>query len=169
MTRDEFWAILAERPTLDELVATLSRLTAREIAAFDGHLADCRLAAHRADLWGAAYLINNGCSDDGFDYFRCWLVAQGRAVYEAALADPDSLAGHGPVRSSIAGDLGACEYEDFMYAPEWAHRQLTGRGLPEGGGAYPRLGRFWDFNDDDEMRRRYPRLMALLDESDAIA
>jgi hypothetical protein len=30
------------------------------------------------DQWGAAYLANGGCSDDGFDYFRGWLIGQGR-------------------------------------------------------------------------------------------
>jgi Protein of unknown function (DUF4240) len=43
-------------------------------------------------LWGAAYVIDGGCSDDGFDYFRAYLISRGRAVFEAAMADPDSLA-----------------------------------------------------------------------------
>lgn len=57
------------------------------------HIFD-RLAAraHTVDLWGAAYLINGGASDDGFYYFRCWLIGMGREVYEAAVANPDSLA-----------------------------------------------------------------------------
>jgi hypothetical protein len=38
-----------------------------------------------------AYQLNGGCSDDCFVYFRCWLLAQGRASWEAALGDPDSL------------------------------------------------------------------------------
>ena len=36
--------------------------------------------SYRWDLWGAAYLANGGCSDDGFDYFRGWLIGQGRKV-----------------------------------------------------------------------------------------
>jgi hypothetical protein len=28
--------------------------------------------SYRNDLWAAGYLINGGCSDDGFDYFRGW-------------------------------------------------------------------------------------------------
>ena len=38
-------------------------------------------------LWDAAYLINGGCSDDGFDYFRGWLVDQGRETFERCLAE----------------------------------------------------------------------------------
>jgi hypothetical protein len=41
--------------------------------------------SYRLDLWGAAYLVNGGCSDDGFDYFRGWLLRQGRATWQAAL------------------------------------------------------------------------------------
>lgn len=40
----------------------------------------------------AASLILGGCSDDGFEYFRGRLIAQGREVFERSVADPDSLA-----------------------------------------------------------------------------
>ena len=43
-------------------------------------------------LCAAASIINYGTSDDRFTDFRAWLVMQGRAVYLAALADPDRLA-----------------------------------------------------------------------------
>jgi hypothetical protein len=39
--------------------------------------------AHRWDLWAAAYVINGGASDDGFEYFLGWLMAQGRARWES--------------------------------------------------------------------------------------
>ncbi len=48
-------------------------------------------AANLIDLWGAAYLVNGGCSDDGFHDFRAWLVGRGRHVYESALKNPDTL------------------------------------------------------------------------------
>src|SRR5215216_5688388 len=51
------------------------------------------------DLWGAALVIHRmgpvddfWCSEDTLFGFREWLVEQGRLVYEAAIADPDSLA-----------------------------------------------------------------------------
>jgi hypothetical protein len=47
--------------------------------------------SYKSRLWAAAYVINGGCSDDGFDYFRGWLTAQGKDVFLRALADPDSL------------------------------------------------------------------------------
>jgi Protein of unknown function (DUF4240) len=36
--------------------------------------------------------MNGSASDDGFDYFRGWLISQGRKIFEAALENPDSLA-----------------------------------------------------------------------------
>ena len=44
-------------------------------------------------LWAAAYVINGGCSDDGFDYCRGWLILQGREVFEHVVADPRTLFG----------------------------------------------------------------------------
>lgn len=61
--------------------------------------------SYRWELWGAAYLINGGCSDDGFDYFRGWLLGQGRATWQAALADPDSLASVGARKSVVGAEL----------------------------------------------------------------
>jgi|SRR5262245_54514525 len=48
--------------------------------------------AYSWSLWGAAYVIHGGCSNDGFEYFRLWLVSRGRNGYERAPAEPDSLA-----------------------------------------------------------------------------
>lgn len=110
-------------------------------------------------LWGAAYLLNGGCGDDGFDYFRGWLVTRGRAVFEAAMADPDSLAA---VVSTDELYEVACE--DVLGAAWEAHQQLTGRDLPPPTRPDPRpdLGEEWDFDDVAEMRRRYPRISALV-------
>jgi hypothetical protein len=73
------------------LTVLLLELPATAIVAFD-RLCDQYLnQAYRNDLWAAAYFINGGCSDDGFDFFRRWLIGQGETVYIAALRDPESL------------------------------------------------------------------------------
>src|SRR5689334_13955401 len=74
------------------LVERLSQLEISEIVEF-GFLFDTYHArAYRCDIWDAAYIANGGCSDDGFMDFRAWLIAQGQAIYEQVLADPDWLA-----------------------------------------------------------------------------
>ena len=99
MTRDSFWNLIdASRASGDinrqggDLERQLGELPIEELVLFHSHFYELFHAAYRADLWGAAYIINGGCSDDGFDYFRAYLIGRGKAAYEAALADPDALA-----------------------------------------------------------------------------
>ena len=42
-------------------------------------------------LWGVAFIMKGGCSDDAFVSFRGWLVAQGKTTFEAAVKDPQSI------------------------------------------------------------------------------
>jgi hypothetical protein len=97
----QFWSIIEsggsealEHPErqLEEVRERLSGLPLEGL--LDFHRLFNRLMddAYIWDLWGAAYLINGGCSDDGFAYFRSWLISRGRVTYEAAVRDPDSLA-----------------------------------------------------------------------------
>ncbi len=101
MNSDAFWSLLdrarqtaADSP--DDLEAALAQhlrnLRVADLEAFAGHFDDAMDRAYRWDLWGAAYLIGGGCSDDAFSDFRSSLVARGLKAYEKAMADPDSLA-----------------------------------------------------------------------------
>jgi hypothetical protein len=118
---------------------------------------ELRARSYRVDLWGAAYLINGGCSDDGFEYFRGWLMAQGRDVFERALVDPDTLADVPAVREGL--DL---EAEDMFGVAHSVFWDRTGQALTDTPN-YPQLTEFWDFDDEHERRRRLPRLDAILD------
>lgn len=174
MTRDEYWALIERARTKaraaadddddeldpDEAVcewleAHLAELAPGAIVAFEEHTSALLAASYSWALWGAAYLINGGCSDDGFDYFRGWLLAQGRAVFEAALANPDSLADHVPGEGEV-------ECEDFLSLAMSAYEAATdGEELPLVGIDLPELGEDdWDFDDGAQMQRRYPRLWA---------
>ena len=76
--------------------------------------------ADKFGLWDAAGIMKEyGCSDDGFIDFRAWLIAQGREIYFAALADPDSLADVVP--------YGDCCFEQLSYVGDYAYEQLTGK------------------------------------------
>lgn len=43
-------------------------------------------------LWCAGNLFNEGLSDDGFHYFRSWLIGRGRDAFYEVMSNPDSLA-----------------------------------------------------------------------------
>ncbi|MEU2449289.1 DUF4240 domain-containing protein [Streptomyces sp. NPDC012765] len=139
-----------------------------EIAAAQQVLWDLLAESYRAPLWAAAYVINGGCSDDGFDYFRGWLLTQGQEAFETALADPDSLAAHPAVREAAAQGLEL--WDESALSIAWtAYGTGTGRELPADSFtiSYPALDPSWDFDFDDseEMAARLPRLSALFDYS----
>lgn len=166
MNPERFWAIIAEACPSDPrrseewaegLRAVLSKHPPDEIIEWN-HIFD-RLAAqaYTVDLWAAAYTINGGASDDGFYYFRCWLICMGREVYEAAGANPDSLA------DVVVPEIDA-EAETYAAAHQ-AWMEVTGRPdtdpYPARKEAAELRGEDWDFDDEKEVRRRLPRLAVL--------
>jgi hypothetical protein len=176
MRTDEFWALIedartgADGDTLAIRARAVALLAARdvtEIAGFDRHLWRVLAASYRADLWGAAYLINGGCSDDGFEYFRCWLILQGRVTFAQAVKDPDSLAGLPAIRqAAVTGEEFAAE--PVLSLARDAYLSATASELPAQERApYPELGELWDFDDEQTCRQLLPRLSALFVEPPA--
>lgn len=171
MRTDEFWQLIdrAREGAGGEPEAVAARATAllaerdpAEIVGYARHQQRVLAASYRVDLWGAAYLINGGASDDGFEYFRGWLMTQGRAVFARAVADPDSLAELPQVRAAaLSGEEFACE--DMLAVPWEAYRKATAAELPAERDPVPvpDLNDFWDFDDEEEVTRRLPRLAAL--------
>ncbi len=158
MTREEFWQIIdqARKGTEDveQIAGTLQSLLEKrnpaEVLSFLEHQARLMEESYSWKLWGAAYLINGGCSDDGFDYFRGWLLAQGEEVWRRALKNPDTLA------EIVEEDDASAE--DMINAAAAAYEALTGEYPDSIEVDLPELGEEWDFDDDDEMRERYPSL-----------
>jgi hypothetical protein len=171
MRTDDFWAVIdratAERPAspgdvAKRAAAELATRDPAEIVAWDRHLGRVMAASGKEDLWAAAYLINGGCSDDGFDNFRGWLIAHGRDAVARAVREPDSLAEMSVIK--LAADTGAVfEAEEVLTIAVEAYVQATGDELPpsEAPSTRPDPADLWDFDNEDEMRRRLPRLSAL--------
>jgi Protein of unknown function (DUF4240) len=165
MPAHKFWQIIKRAGEschdpdahVDALRAALRELALEEIISFEVAFRRYLNKAYTWDLWGAAYVIHGGCSDDGFEYFRRWLVSRGHDVYEAALADPDSLA-------ELETQPGIWEFESIYYVARKAFREKGGDGdvrdysEPEAGLAGP--GPSGEPFDDGEehLMRRYPRL-----------
>lgn len=100
----------------------LCRLPPEQVLKFHLILLGYKEAANKYGLWTvAAFIKEMGCSDDGFIDFRAWLIAQGKDIYMAALANPDSLA--------AVKQYGYCEFESFNYAASKAYEELTGRSV----------------------------------------
>jgi hypothetical protein len=171
MRTDDFWAVIgratADRPATpgevaERAVAELVTREPEEIVAWGRHLDKVMVASGTEDLWAAAYLINGGCSDEGFDAFRGWLIAHGREAVARSVQSPDSLAGVAVVKG--AADTGAVfEAAEVLSIAADAYRQATGEELPgeDRPKTRPEVADLWDFDDEEEMQRRLPQLSAL--------
>ncbi|MFI5929197.1 DUF4240 domain-containing protein [Micromonospora sp. NPDC051543] len=171
MRTEDFWQLIDQAraggggepgPVAARAVALLAERDPQDIVGYAQHQVRVLAASHKADLWGAAYLINGGASAEGFEHFRGWLMTQGRAVFARAVGDPDSLAELPQVRAaSLSGEEFSAEQ---MLAVPWdAYRRATASELPTDREPVrtPDLNDFWDFDDEEEVRRRLPRLAAL--------
>ncbi len=126
MSEDEFWALIDETGGVYErLVDRLAALPVGAIVAFDDHVGCLLHRSSTGDLWCAAYVAMGGCSDDGFDSFRGWLISRGRATFEAALRDPDGLC-DALLALREADDGAIPEDGDLLAAAARAHERKTG-------------------------------------------
>jgi hypothetical protein len=166
MEESEFWELVdAAREAAegdpeeqaDLLVERLLQLDPESVLDFARHFESRYNRAYRWDLWGAAWVLLDGASDDAFDFFRCWLIGQGRDVFEGALHDPDALADLlGEFDQEIDGDG-----EELGYAADEAYEQLTGTVAPDLGLAPAPSepdGAPVDFENERVLAERYPKL-----------
>lgn len=167
MDETEFWSLIedaqqAREPTGDVLRRRLATLPRESIASFDSWVRAYVAALRRRDLWAAAYLVLDGCSDDAFTYVRAWLVAQGRGPLERVLRDPEALTDY---------DDGELQYEGMLSIASEAHELAYGEPLMAHA-ARPRVEiadrASWPADrieadvawTDAFLRERYPRLWA---------
>ncbi len=145
------------------LIAKLAQSTPEEIIGFRLRTDKLLYDSYQGDLWCAAYIMNGGCSDDGFEYFRNWLISRGKDVFSRAIRNPDSLVGE------TGGDMDEYEFESFWYVAPEAFKQTTGKDLYDyidydqfktREGSYPGIKFNWKEDDPESMRAICPRLFA---------
>jgi len=160
----EFWQLIAQTRSaagndtgrqsglLEDRLTELSPQAIIEFARIR-HRLDERAYTWR--LWGAATVIEDGCSEDCFRDFRAYLISLGRGPYEAALENPDSLA-------SVAEDPETGDWENADNVAPDAYSSVTGNDFPLDDSDLSGRPRGTPFNDNDEagLARRYPRLAA---------
>ncbi len=130
INKDTFWALIAQakekcgqdlRASAQWLETKLLKAGPQQTQNFDDILHGYKALSYKYGLWTAASVMLDGCSDDGFSDFRCWLIAQGKGVYLAALKDPDSLAD-----VPLYGDG---SFESLSYLGDRVYEKLTGRSI----------------------------------------
>ena len=174
LDKERFWNIV-EQSRIDSggeqdaqvaaLTAILATLSVGEIEQFDARFREAMAEAYRWDLWAAAYLIQGGCSDDGFEYFCDWLISLGKHRFEAALRNPDSLA---EVIEDEDDEEGR-EFEAFAAAVIHVWANKTGKDIlemPRPAVQWPRglaggpAGEPWQEQGDEYFVRVLPKLKA---------
>ena len=133
----------------------LSKFPPRQIVRFQQIRRQMDERAYTWDIWGAAYVIDDGCSNDCFRDFRAYLISLGPRAFAAAMRNPDSLAPF--VQDAEEGDW---ENADDV-APD-AYQTASGDDFPADSSdlsGSPR-GEPWDHESQETLVQRYPALAA---------
>lgn len=132
--RDEkwFWNIIQQsrgtknKISHDRQIKSLTKILTShdktDIIEFDKLFHDMLSKSYTWDLWGAVYIINGGCSDDTFDYFRSWLIGQGESIFYKCINDPEALI-------DVLKPEEEYEWEGFAYCATDAYEKKTGEEL----------------------------------------
>ena len=158
MDEAEFWSIIdrsrkASKGDYEEQIIALKEillsLDAKEIEKFGNTFTALLAESYNSKLWGAAYVINGGCSDDCFNYFRQYLIGQGKEKFYKTLKDPESCAGWIKSEEEV-------EWEGLQYAAMEAYEQKTGKGIPKS--YQPEFKLKGAPFDEETVIEQYPRL-----------
>ncbi len=166
MNEKKFWETIAaskknERDSQEAQEAALRKLLTpletEELIAFDRIFSELIIKSYTWDLWGAAHIINGGCSDDGFEYFRRGLIAAGRARFEAALQDAESLADW--------AEPDELEFESIAYVAISLLKTRTEARVPDHRLKQPSepVGEEWT-EEGNDLEERFPQLWARFNE-----
>jgi hypothetical protein len=115
------------------LVRRIQKLNPKDIVGFRLRTDKLLYDTYNSEMWCAAYIMNGGCSDDSFEYFRNWVVSKGKDVYYMAKQNPDTLI------EQVDKDAEYYDFEDFWYVALVAFKNKTGKDL-------------YDFIDDDNFK-----------------
>ncbi|OZI11048.1 molybdenum metabolism regulator [Bacillaceae bacterium SAS-127] len=117
MNKEAFWHLIEEankhqEEKIEWIEEFLSEQNLEESIDFEIHLTNLMKEAYTSDLWGAAYIIMGGCSDDCFDYFLGWLISQGEKTYTQTLKNPEFLSDY--INEETLSEEGLPQLEEFL-------------------------------------------------------
>ncbi|MEV5024540.1 DUF4240 domain-containing protein [Paenibacillus sp. LPE1-1-1.1] len=138
MTNKYFWEMIdnskkngAEQ--VEWLTQELVKKRTEEVIEFEIEFRNKLKQSYTSSLWGAAFVIMGGCSDDGFDYFRGWLISRGEEIFNQGVNNPEFLAEYF-TEDNLQEDEFAPQLEEILSAASDAY-------------TYQKTGSF-EYNDD---------------------
>jgi len=164
LTEDRFWEIIDSSEKGKNLENELTKLSEDEIFGYTYWWNYFHRQSYNQALWAVAYVVLGGCGDDGFDYFRFWLVTRGKIVYKNAIEDADSLC----EEFELLTEDEYPEWEEVSYIPmrvfkkkfnkdfydaEWDNRD----SIEYGDESRPEITFEWDEGDEDSIKKVCPK------------
>lgn len=143
------------------LINRLQKLDPKDIIGFRLRTDKLLYDTYNSEMWCAGYIINGGCSDDGFEYFRNWVISRGKDVYYKAKQNPDTLI------EQVNDELEQYDFESFWYVALEAFDQKTGKDLYDfidnddpsfKEGNYPNIELTWQEEKPESMKAICPQL-----------
>ncbi|MBS1733847.1 MAG: DUF4240 domain-containing protein [Bacteroidetes bacterium] len=143
------------------LIQRIQKLTPTQIIGFRLRTDKLLYDTYNSEMWCAGYIMNGGCSDDGFEYFRNWVISKGKDVYYNAKANPDSLI------TEVDEEIELYDFESFWYVALEAFQNKTGKDLYDfiddenfkfKEGHYPQFDFTWKEEDPESMKKICPNL-----------
>jgi hypothetical protein len=169
MDENQFWYLIdhslkntnSQMEQENYLIEELKKLNPSEIIGFRLRTDKLLYDTYNSEMWCAAYIMNGGCSDDCFEYFRCWVISRGKDIYYNAKKNPDYLV------NEINKDLEFYDFESFWYVALDAFKAKTKKELYDFidydnfktcEGFYPNFEFNWSDENPESMKAICPKL-----------
>jgi len=141
LEEEKFWKIVesslenfeSEIEQEKKLISEIENLSVKEQIGFKLRTDKLSNEIYTSDMWCAGYIVNGGCSDDGFDYFKSWVISKGKEVYYEVKKNPDALIDYATL------EMEEYEFESFGYVALNAFKKATGDELYD----YIDYDKFW--------------------------
>ncbi|MDO6814060.1 DUF4240 domain-containing protein [Tenacibaculum soleae] len=146
------------------LVKEIEKLTPKQMIGFRLRTDKLLYDTYNSEMWCAGYIMNGGCSDDGFEYFRNWIISRGKDTYYKAKENPDSL-----ISEFVEGEE-YYDFESFWYVALTAFENKTEKELYDyisddfktNEGNYPNFEFTWKEEEPETMKAICPKLFEKL-------
>lgn len=173
LDEDTFWEIVSrslensnDQDEQEEILTSeISKLDPEDMIGFRLRTDKLLYDTYNSEMWCAGYILNGGCSDDGFEYFRNWVISRGKETYYQAKENPDTLI------NEVSEDEDDYEFESFWYVALEAFKEKTGKDLYDfidydnfktGEGNYPDFEFNWNEDEPESMKKICPKLFEKL-------
>lgn len=169
LDEESYWKIIENslKETTNEedqevfLTSALEKLSPKEMIGFRLRTDKLMFDSYTSNLWCANYIISNGAGDDGFDYFRCWLISRGKEAYYKTQENPDYLV------NLVGNEPETYDFEGFWYVAMNAFKNETNKDIysyidyenfKTTDDNYPLLEFNWNVDDPKTMEKVCPVL-----------